>query len=104
MLEIIEDVLQAEEEADRIVREARQEAARIRNEFSEEESRRVREAQASADQRLREQLAAIRNESDARVAETELRLRENARVFAPERLAGMEEAVARSVRLIRQGR
>jgi len=104
MLDIIGDVLQAEEEADRILSAAKQEAARLRNEFAEEETRALRDAQANADRRLRESLAESRAEYDRRVAEAERRIREEAAAFTPERVVGMDQAVSRLVTLVRRGR
>ncbi|MFW5717032.1 MAG: hypothetical protein ACOC0E_06265 [Spirochaetota bacterium] len=104
MLEIIEEVLEAEAQASRIVGDAKQEAARTRAEFSEIESRTLRDAHAAADARVREELAALRDEQDGRVARAEARLREDAREFAPERDPRIAAAVRRSVDLITGGR
>jgi vacuolar-type H+-ATPase subunit H len=100
MLEIIQDVLRAEERGDALIEEAKQDAARVRAELSEEENRRLREAQTAADRRVREQLAAIREEQERRVAEAQERLRAVWREFAPESDPRSDEAVRRAVRLV----
>lgn len=101
MLEIIDDVLQAEEKADELLSEARAEATRIRNDFAERESRTVREAQAAADKELRERLAVAREQEARRVAEADRRIRSDAASFAAEEAPGMDDAVARAVALVK---
>ena len=100
MLEIINDVLQSEESAEKILREARDEAARTRSEFSEVESRELRERGALADQRLREGLSALREAEERRRHEAEERLRKEESDFAASDPEGLGEAVELSVRMI----
>lgn len=100
MLEAINDVLDAEQEADRLLEEGRQEASRIRSEFSDEENRSLREARAEADRRLRERIAEIRDEQDRRVEAARERLREERRNFSPQDVPGFDRAVERTVDLV----
>jgi vacuolar-type H+-ATPase subunit H len=100
MLEALNDVLEAEERADRAIEEARREAAELRTAFSDEESAAVRNAQVAADQRVRERIAAYREEYDRRVEHAAQRLRAESQAFAPERMEGFERAVGGVVRLV----
>lgn len=103
MLEAINEVLDAEQAADRLLEEARQEASRLRAEFSDEESRSVREARGEADRRVRERLAEIRDEQDRRVEAVHERLREERRGFSAGEVPGFDRAVDRLVRLLIEG-
>lgn len=103
MLEAINEVLDAEQEADRLIEEARQEASRLRAEFSDEEGRALREARGDADRRVRERIAGIRDEQDRRVEAVHERLREERRSFSPRELPGFDRAVDRLVRLVTDG-
>lgn len=100
MLEAINDVLEAEKEADRRIEAARQEASKLRSEFSDEENRSLREARAEADRRLRERIAEIRDEQDRRVEAVRERLREERRSFSPQAVRGFDRAVERTVDLV----
>ncbi|MFW5744409.1 MAG: hypothetical protein ACOC2D_14125 [Spirochaetota bacterium] len=103
MLRAIEDVLDAEQEAERIVEEARQEASRLRAECSEEENRSLREAQGEADRRVRERIAEIREEQNRRIDAARERLRAERRSFAPQAVPGFDRAVARLVAVVTTG-
>lgn len=103
MREAIQDVLDAEQKADRLLEEARQEASRLRAEFSEEENRSLREARGAADRRVRERIAEIRDEQDRRVEATRERLRDERRSFASQGVPGFDRAVTRLVVVVTTG-
>ena len=103
MLEAINEVLDAEQEADRLIEEARQEASRLRAEFSDEEGRSLREARGEADRRVRERIAGIRDEQDRRVEAVHERLREERRSFSADEVPNFDRAVDRLVQLVIEG-
>lgn len=78
MLEIIQDVLSAEERAQATIDQAREASAKERSSFAEEESRLLREAQTNADQTAREEIARIRSEHEARIAAVQASLEQGA--------------------------
>ena len=103
MLEVIDDVLQAEERAKKILEEARQQASDIREKFADKEARVIKDAQAEADQVIRDGLAAAREAADTRVAEARSRFEEMEKGVETERAAAIDSAVSRAVDLVIRG-
>jgi vacuolar-type H+-ATPase subunit H len=92
MQEIVNKVLEAEQQAEKIVQEARAEAAEIRRKADEDSERTIQEARAKAQALLQERLAEARTQSarEQQGAREEAQ-RENER-YLRERAPDMEEA------------
>lgn len=100
MLEVIQDVIQAEERAQKIVEDARKKASERRNDFADTEASELKEAQNRADRILREGLSEARQTADSRVEAARSRLEETELNIETEHEQAIKTAVARAVQLV----
>lgn len=103
MLEVIDDVLRAEEAADALLQKARDDANRMQQELATQETNAVKAAREDSDRRLREEISSIREEQASRLAQAEARIRESARALSAGQDARIANTVQRLVRLVVDG-
>ena len=103
MLEIIQDVLAAEERAAQLLDQAKKDASDTRTSYAEEEARQLRETETTADQLVREKLARERKKHEERIARAEEESRRLEMSFESREQPGLGETVARVVQLVIHG-
>ena len=100
MLEVITDIIKAEEEAKRIVGQANDEASRIRADIEHEEREAIDRARAEADRRYRERVADARSKAEEAYHEAIRRQADEHRQFNRTHQDHIGRAVGRIVETI----
>lgn len=100
MLEVITDIIKAEEEAKRIVEEANDEASRIRADIEHEEREAIDSARSEADRRYRERVANARTTAEEAYHEAIREQADKHRDFSRTHQDHIERAVDRIVETI----
>lgn len=102
MLEIIDKVLKAEQEAEQIVSQAKEETSKATNEFEQEEREQLQQTRSQADQKSRNRLDEIRSELrdqyDTAISEAQ----DRAEAYVHDHDAAVRRAISRTVDLLTQ--
>ena len=99
MFEIVDDIVEAERQAEKIVSDARAEAEQVRSAFDQEERQALEEAQQEATRILKERVDAARKDADRRLEEA-LAADKTADQFMDAHPDRVEQAVDRVVELL----
>jgi vacuolar-type H+-ATPase subunit H len=99
MFEIVDEIVQAERQAEKIVSDARNEAEEIRSSFDAEEREALAAARHEAAQILRDRVDAAREQADARLQEALSRER-SAEEYMEAHAERVETAVERVTELL----
>ncbi|MGM0675360.1 MAG: hypothetical protein ACQETQ_11745 [Spirochaetota bacterium] len=99
MFEIVDEIVQAERQAEQIVSEARDEAEKIRSTFDAEEREALSRAREEATETLRKRIETVREEEHRRLQET-LSADESGEQFLRRNPERVGEAVDRIIELL----
>jgi vacuolar-type H+-ATPase subunit H len=100
MLEVITDIIEAEEKARKIVSEAQEQASRLKSEVEAEERRTLAEAREKAAEIYRRNVAEAQEQADARYQQALRRNRSRGREFEEEHRERIDRVVDRIVGLL----
>lgn len=100
MLEVITEILDAEEKARAIVSQAKEKADELRRDVEAEERELVAEARRKADELFKERVEAARREADSRYQQEIHHQTESDRRFESTRRSALESAVSAVVEII----
>lgn len=102
MLEIIDQVLKAEREAEAMVSQAKESASKATSKFEQEERERLQNARSEADQESRDRLAAVRSELQQQYEDAVADAQERADRYVRDNQEAVGRAVSNVVRLLSQ--
>ena len=93
MIPIIQELLEVEEQAKRIVTEARENVQREQTAVEQEEHERYQEARKAADERYQAAISKARNEAEVRLAQMVEKTQKSVETFKTTRRQDIEHAV-----------